>query len=570
MLCARNSITRNMLCVHYNTQTPQKASLIFLFICLLLNFRFTSCAKSAILSIMRITLLAINSKYVHSSLAVWQLASGVATHCRQEHDVSVLEATVNQSVAQIAEQIMAQQPDVLGISTYIWNAHMLPQLFALLRAQLPKTAIVLGGPEATHNAAYWLEQGADHVINGAGEQQFAALLDDYIAATPVASLDPYSEEYFHALGGRIAYIETSRGCPFRCTYCLSGESKLEFVPLDLTKAQIAKLARSGTRTIKFVDRTFNANAQRACDIWEYILTLNSDCCFHFEVAADLFDEQSLQLLSRVAPGKIQLEIGLQSFHEPTLVAVQRKTNLEKAQKSIRRLVAMGNIHVHVDLIAGLPEENLATFAQSFNRAYALGTHKLQLGFLKLLHGSKLRGQAQSLGLVYHKEPPYELISSPWLSEDDLQWLKTAENALQHTYNQGRLLGTLEYVLAATKLSPLELFYGMGQAVPHHATPLVGYTTQLAQYFIALPNVKKDILHDHLCCDLLRMTRGQCMPDFLQCHGKQRKQVQQRASEQLGRPVCAKEVAVLTDGCGVYIDSMQQNPVTGLYTLNCLR
>lgn len=519
---------------------------------------------------MRITLLAINSKYVHSSLAVWQLASGVATHCRQEHDVSVLEATVNQSVAQIAEQIMAQQPDVLGISTYIWNAHMLPQLFALLRAQLPKTAIVLGGPEATHNAAYWLEQGADHVINGAGEQQFAALLDDYIAATPVASLDPYSEEYFHALGGRIAYIETSRGCPFRCTYCLSGESKLEFVPLDLTKAQIAKLARSGTRTIKFVDRTFNANAQRACDIWEYILTLNSDCCFHFEVAADLFDEQSLQLLSRVAPGKIQLEIGLQSFHEPTLVAVQRKTNLEKAQKSIRRLVAMGNIHVHVDLIAGLPEENLATFAQSFNRAYALGTHKLQLGFLKLLHGSKLRGQAQSLGLVYHKEPPYELISSPWLSEDDLQWLKTAENALQHTYNQGRLLGTLEYVLAATKLSPLELFYGMGQAVPHHATPLVGYTTQLAQYFIALPNVKKDILHDHLCCDLLRMTRGQCMPDFLQCHGKQRKQVQQRASEQLGRPVCAKEVAVLTDGCGVYIDSMQQNPVTGLYTLNCLR
>jgi len=522
---------------------------------------------------MNITLLAINSKYVHSSLAVWQLASGLRMHCRQPHDVNVIEATINQDCAQIVARIIAQQPDVLGISTYIWNAGMLPQLLVLLRAQLPSLTIVLGGPEPSHNKEHWLANGADYVITGAGEQPFAALIDslagDTNNSTPLP-VDPYSEDYFRTLGGRIAYIETSRGCPFCCTYCLSGESKLEFLSLDMVKAQITKLAFSGTRTIKFVDRTFNANAQRAYNIWAHVLSLDSDCCFHFEVAADLFNETSLQLLSRAAPGRIQLEIGLQSFHQPTLAAVQRSTNLELAEENIRCILAHGNIHVHVDLIAGLPHESLAAFAQSYNRAYALGAHKLQLGFLKLLHGSKLRSQAQTLGLVYQQEPPYEIISSPWMSENDLQWLNIAENALQHTYNQGRFLSALDYVLSASQLAPLDLFHGMGSAVLHQATPLAEYTMQLYAYFGTLPHVDKKALRDHLRCDLLRTTRGQCMPAFLQCDGKARKQVMQRASEMLARPISAKETAVLEDGRGVYIDSTQRNPVTGLYPIYFLQ
>ncbi|MCL2445428.1 MAG: B12-binding domain-containing radical SAM protein [Oscillospiraceae bacterium] len=528
---------------------------------------------------MNITLLAINTKYVHSSLAVWAVASGIAVHAQQAHAVSVIEATINQDYAEIAQRVIAQQPDVLGISAYIWNAHMLPQLIAQLRRHLPNLIIVLGGPEVACNEQHWQNQGADHVIQGPGEQQFAALLDtleqensatcrggNFAARSPQKYTGPYSDAYFSALAGRIAYIETSRGCPFRCSYCLSGNQKLEFVPLALAKEQITKLTQSGTRTIKFVDRTFNANTQRACDIWTHVLSLNSNCCFHFEVAADLFDEQSLALLAAAAPARIQLEIGLQSFHSPTLSAVQRKTNLEQAEKNIRRLVAADNIHVHVDLIAGLPQETLATFEQGFNRAYALGAHKLQLGFLKLLHGSELRDQAQELGLVYAKEPPYEIVRSPWMSESDLAWLKTAENALQHTYNQSRFLRTLRYVLAVSQLSPLQLFHGMGSAAPHHATALEHYATQLYAYFRALPNVEDEPLRDHMLCDMLSMTKGQSMPAFLKCYDKKRKQVLHHANAALARNICACEVAVLSDGRGVYVDSRKQNPITGLYLL----
>jgi hypothetical protein len=311
---------------------------------------------------------------------------------------------------------------------------------------------------------------------------------------------------------------------------------VNFYPTDKIKEQIYKLSMSEARTVKFVDRTFNC------------------------------DENSLQLLSRAAPGRIQLEIGLQSFHAPTLAAVQRKTDLEKAEENIRRLMANGNIHVHVDLIAGLPQENLAAFEQGFGRAYALGAHKLQLGFLKLLHGSELRSQAQVLGLVYQTEPLYEIICSPWMSESDLALLRTAENALQHTYNQGRFLLTLRYVLSVSLLSPLRLFYGMGSAASHRATPLEDYAAQLYAYFRVLPNVQEAALRDHMLCDFLSMTKGKSMPGFLKSYDKKRKQVLHRANQALARCICANEAAVLGDGRGVYVDSQKQDLVTKRYPL----
>jgi len=518
---------------------------------------------------MKVTLLAINTKYVHSSLAVWYLASGIAAHCRQKHTVEFVEATINANSGHIAALVIAQKPDVVGVSAYIWNAGILPELLALLHRHLPEAVIVLGGPEAAHNAAHWLKNGADYVLGGPGEQSFPALLNRLAGDNPIRTekiADPYSDEYFKALGGRIAYIETARGCPFRCSYCLSGESELAFLPLDAAKKRIEKLAVSGTRTIKFTDRTFNANPQRACDIWEHVLRLDTDCCFHFEAAADCFDEKSLTLLNSAPPGRIQLEIGLQSFHEPTLAAVLRKTDLEKAEKNIRRILAPGNIHVHVDLIAGLPFETLADFEQSFRRAHALGAHTLQLGFLKLLHGSRLRKEAETLGLAYQKEPPYEILSSPWMSESDLKYLKIAENALQHTYNQGRFLSALAYVQSAAQLSPLYLFYGMGQAAFHEATPLEHYAARLYPYFAALPNVKEEPLRDCMLCDFLRMTKGSGMPAFLKSHGEKRRQAVERANEALGRFICPNEAAVLSSGQGVYVDSTKQDPVTGLYPL----
>lgn len=562
---------------------------------------------------MKITLLAINAKYVHSSLAVWYLANGLAKYSGQCHDVNIVEATINQDTNDIAGLVTCGKPDLVGISTYIWNAGKLPGLISGLRRHLPDVLIVLGGPEASHNAKYWLAGGADYVIRGEGEHVFPAFLDLLDESNPVHQsnerfqadasepcrslgktwtlndisglcfykdgerispqvklpyeyISPYSREYFQALGGRITYIEASRGCPFSCAFCLSGGSGVRFFPLETVKEQINKLLGSCTKTIKFVDRTFNCNPERAYKIFEYVINLNTECCFHFEAAADLFNEETLSLLSTSPPGRIQLEIGLQSFHKPSLDAVSRKTNLEKAEENIRKLLSHQNIHIHIDLIAGLPYETLPVFQDSFNRAFALEAHTLQLGFLKLIHGSKLREQANTLGITYSKEPPYEIISSPWLGEKDLEILKFAENALQHTYNKGWFLSVLRYVLSVSGLTPFVFFYRLGKAALSQATPLEKYARQVYDYCSGLQNIDKNKLSDCMICDFLRMTKGKNMPGFLKSRGEKRKQAVRMANKQLGRVIDYDEAAVLSSGKGAYADSLSRDPVTGLYKL----
>ena len=535
---------------------------------------------------MKITLLAINAKYVHSSLAVWYLAGGI-----RGHDISVTEATINQDTNDIVERIVENSPELIGISTYIWNAGKLPDLLEKLRQRLPEAVVVLGGPEASHNAEHWLA-AADYVLGGEAEHTFPVLIDaidnnmpellDNISGLcfykdgkvqvnqrvkPVGEyISPYSDEYYEKLGGRIAYIEASRGCPFSCAYCLSGGSGVRFFPLDEMKQQIDKLTKSGTRTIKFVDRTFNCNAERAHAILEYVIGLDTECCFHIEAAADLFDERTLDILNSAPIGRIQVEIGIQSFNRQTLDIVSRKTNLEKAEMNIRKLLSPQNIHVHVDLIAGLPHETLPIFQESFNRAYAIGAHTLQLGFLKLLHGSKLREQAESLGITYKKEPPYEIISSSWLDEKDLKILKQTENAIQHTYNKGRFLSTLVYVLEVSGLQPFELFRGLGAVAFNHATSLEKYAGQIHSYFSGLLNVDGDELRDRMICDLLGMTKGENMPVFLRSGGQKRKQAMATAARRFGRAVAFHEAAVLSSGKCVYVDRTDKDAVTGLYRL----
>ena len=544
---------------------------------------------------MKVTLLAINAKYVHSSLAVWFLAGGIAAHSKQCHEVDIAEATINQDADDIIARISEARPDVIGISTYIWNAGKLPDLLNRLRKQLPHVTVVLGGPEASHNPAVWLDCGADYVLCGEGERSLPALLDALAAhntaalrdlsglcfcsrgnirlnpqtALPDEFINPYNDAYFEALGGRMAYIETSRGCPFRCAYCLSGGSGVRFFPLDTVKAQIDKLAKSGTQTIKFVDRTFNCHSERAFDLLAHIIGLRTDCCFHFEAAADLFDKSTIALLNTAAPGKIQLEIGLQSFHQPTLDAVSRKTDPCKTEENIRKLLSRQNIHLHIDLIAGLPYETLAIFKDSFDRAYTLGAHTLQLGFLKLLHGSRLRAQAEALGITYQKEPPYEITGSPWLGEAELATIKRAENALQHTYNKGRFLSMLRYVLSVSGLRPFALFQGLGEAVLNHATPLDAYAGQVYAYCAGLPNVDAAALRDCMICDLLETTKGKTMPDFLKSHGEKRRLAVTMAEKQLGHVIDHDEAAVLSSGEVVYVDSAIRHPVTGLYALHRL-
>ena len=530
-------------------------------------------------------MLAVNAKYVHSSLSVWVIAEGIARYAQSAHDVIVVEATINQPVDEIVKSVEVHNPDVIGISSYIWSAGMLPKLLLSLRECLPDAVLVLGGPEASNNAEFWRDNGADYVLQGEGEYCFPKFLDELVdgkpeehviwkcgseAAMTDTPIDPYTDTYFDTLNGRLSYIETSRGCPFQCSFCLSAESKVRYFPLDAVKTQILTLSKSNTKTIKFVDRTFNCNADRACELFEYIIGLDSSCRFHFEVAADLFDKHMLTLLEIAPPGRIQFEIGLQSFYEPALKAVSRKVDTLKAEQNIHTLLGMKNIHIHVDLIAGLPYETLDDFKNSFDRAYLLDAHTLQLGFLKLLHGSVLREQAKAYGIKHSAEPPYEIICSPWLSADDLLVLKQAENALQQTRNKGRFLSTLSYALNVTGERPFALIHSLGAAVPNRGTQLEDYAVQVYNYFITLPGVDMYALTDCMVYDWLGMVKGKNAPAFMKNNDSGRTKVAVEGEKVLGRKLKREEYAVLHSGTGLFVDSNALDPVTGLYRVHSCR
>ena len=619
----------------------------------------------------KIVLLAINARYIHSSLSVWALAGGITNYVRSAAetetaeiaavetkatetkvteleatepvtaktgagkiaaleaaaaetavagtsaavtaaaDIAVIETTINQSVEVIAGQVEAENPSIIGISTYIWNARLLPDILNILRQSLPRAVIVLGGPEASFNARHWLSLGADYVLRGEGECSFPVLIEAILkgltltemprvckseeeqllesipglcwlaegqfrenaerapTGTPPTGMpsDPYSPAWFSSLKGRIAYLETSRGCPFTCAFCLSGYGRVRFFPLERAKQQLSALSLTGARTIKLVDRTFNCNPDRAYTLFEYIIHMDTDCCFHFEVAADLFDERTIALLGTAPPGRIQLEAGLQSFFEPTLLAVSRHTDIQKLERNIRAIRSFENIHLHIDLIAGLPLETFTEFQNSFNRAYTLGAHKLQLGFLKLLHGSALRAQAQELKIEYSQLPPYEIISSAWISAAELDILHKAEDALEHTYNSGRFLSALSYVLTAAHMDPFELYRSIGENVAHNSMPLIRYAEKLYVYFCGLPGIRSELLRDIMVCDILTGAKGTSLPPLLRIMDKRHNNVAKMAAEYLGHKASRRDTAVLaTLNQGVFAGA-ERNRVTGLFELH---
>lgn len=534
-------------------------------------------------------ILAINSKYIHSSLAVWQLAESISQYSRIQHSVEVIETSINQDDDEIISQIVAHKPDIIGISTYIWNASKLLNIIKNLHNQLPEAVLVLGGPEASFNAEYWIDNGANFVICGEGEESFPMLIDALEAGVspecvpglhwresgkicinaeaepPDSFIDPFTETMLAALKGKIAYIETSRGCPFRCAFCLSGDSEVRFLPLYAAKEQIRKLSRADVRIIKFVDRTFNCDTKRAYELFKYVIETGEGNHFHFEVSADLFDDVTLSLLEAAPPGMIQLEAGLQSFFKPALKASHRQANLQKAIKNIRTILSGGNIHIHLDLIAGLPYETLSDFQDSFDQAYEIGGHKLQLGFLKMLHGSALRRNEKSI--IFSQAPPYEIECSPWMSASDLKALKQIEGALQSTYNKGHFLSAIKYTLSATRMRPSHFYYALGVAVQKNGMPLDVYAERVYDFCVSLRCVSKDALIDCMICDWLGMVKGTNMPYFLKIADKsQLNLAREKAEMALGRKVRRREVAILSCGKSVFVDSDDLDLVTGLYRI----
>lgn len=556
---------------------------------------------------MKTLIVSINSKYIHSSLAPWYLLSGVYSYAKEARTAAVREFTINQPVRKIVEDLVEEQADAYAFCTYIWNIKTIKQVLPLLKTALPLCRIILGGPEVSFCPEQILsELPVDYVCCGEGEESLPLLLDaiasgrspDDIpgicfekagicavnAPQPLSSYppDPYLPEYFETLNGRIVYIEGSRGCPFSCAFCLSGrEDRLRLFPIERVKSDILRLSVSGAKTIKFVDRTFNCRKDRCNEIIAFILTeygkgIPRDICFHFEVAADLFDDETLQLLSSAPKGLFQLEAGLQSFHSETLAAVTRKTDLKRLCDSVKRILAAGNIHLHIDLIAGLPKEDMNIFKQSFNRAYALQPHMLQLGFLKLLYGSALRGTVDENGYLFSEQAPYEVYTSHWMTADNFAQLHQVEDVVERLYNSGRFSFTLQYVLKTTAKKPFDLFSGMAEFLYENGVDTAGitldaYTEYALRYFSSLKDVNTDVLRDWLVCDSLCSKQLNRLPLCLTQTDKRIAKIKRQLAQKSPTAAIKRGVALLRaqkDKVAV-VEYTDRDPITNRYALQIL-
>ncbi len=492
-------------------------------------------------------LCALNSKYVHTSLALRYIKAYADGHCKNVK-CSIIEETINSDLIETAKKILAQKPDIVAFSCYIWNIEQVLEICRTVKKESPETVIVLGGPEVSYNPMdYLANPNIDYVQCGDGEKPVTVLLDcivtgenipenlgicykdreNIVVSPPYCekNLDsiesPYTEEYLSAVNGRIAYMESSRGCPFSCAFCLSGADRgVRCFSEEYTENAILKLWNSGAKTIKFIDRTFNAKTAYADRIISFILAnrqnMPENVCFHFEISADILRDSTMNLLKTAPKGLFQIEAGLQSFNHHTLEEVSRKTDTDKICENVKKIISFGNIHTHIDLIAGLPYEDFESFRDSFNKAYSVGASMLQLGFLKLLHGSRLRNQAEEYGYEYSDKAPYEIISTKWVSREEMKLLKEVEDANEKIANSGRFERALEYVLSVCGKTPFDLLLGFGKKNP---MPLDDYTALVYEYFSALEGVDKARLRDLMCCDRLSTNTSGKLPECLKIQDK---------------------------------------------------
>ena len=437
---------------------------------------------------MKIFLTAINAKYIHSNLAVYSLRAYAKDY---QDQIVIGEYTINNRVDYILEQIYKAKPDVLCFSCYIWNMDYVEELITEYHKLCPEVPIWVGGPEVSYEVETFL---AEHpqvtgVMIGEGERTFKQLCRYYVNRTgsleeirgiafrdqdsgktiftpvqePMNMSDiPFCYDHIENFENRIIYYESSRGCPFNCSYCLSSiDKKLRFRDIELVKKELAFFIEKKVPQVKFVDRTFNCRHDHAMEIWRFVKEHDNGITnFHFEISADLLNEEELALIHDMRPGLIQLEIGVQSTNEITIREIHRTMKLELLKDIVRKIQGGENIHEHLDLIAGLPYEDYATFAKSFDEIYALKPNQLQLGFLKVLKGSYMYEHAAEYETVYHAKTPYEVMKTKWLSFDDVLKIKQVEEMLEVYYNSGQFEITMK-VMEPLFESAFAMFQGFG-------------------------------------------------------------------------------------------------------------
>lgn len=465
---------------------------------------------------MKFLLVALNAKYIHSNPALHSLRSyALSQDARAAQEVEIAEYTINQQMMDILTDIYRRKPYAAAFSCYIWNWTLMKSLVTELHKLMPGLPIWLGGPEVSFHSEQILEglPFVRGIMVGEGEVTFMELWKHYREATEAqlrledipgivyrdcqnGKILRNPERELTDIGGlpflygdlslfenRILYYESSRGCPFRCSYCLSSiDKKVRLRDLSLVKKELQFFLDNKVPQVKFVDRTFNCNKNHAMEIWNYILEHDNGVTnFHFEIAADLLDDTQLELLSRMRPGLVQLEIGVQSTNERTLHAVRRYTDIQKLGRTVAEIRKGQNIHVHLDLIAGLPHEGLESFARSFNEVYRMEPEQLQLGFLKVLKGSHAEEMAQEWGIESLSEPPYEVLYTKWLSFEDIVLLKKVEAMVEMYYNSNQfchVLPVLEKCFAKDSLSGR----GFGGRPADVCTGPFGMYLALAEFF----------------------------------------------------------------------------------------
>lgn len=442
------------------------------------------------ISLKKVILAALNAKYIHSNLALRYLSR--FQNNNQKHHVETMEFTINQRLDFIAEELFRKQPDVVLFSCYIWNVEMLRQLCPILKKIMPDCVIGFGGPEVSYESETFLRENpaVDFVMRGEGELVFTKYLEHLDAGNPatlgeIESLTyrqgdeifstpqmhpmdlallpfPYEDD-FSDVQNQIIYYESSRGCPYHCGYCLSSvENGVRFVPLDKVLPDLQKFLGKNVPQVKFIDRTFNCKKSHAMAIWKYLHEHDNGVTnFHFEITADLIDQETIDFLKTVRKGLFQFEIGVQSTNPQTIRAINRNVDFAALSEIVQQIKDGGNIHQHLDLIAGLPYEDYDSFGRSFNDVYALHPEQLQLGFLKVLKGSMLHQKQKEFEIVYHDTAPYEVLTTHELPYADTLRLKYVEEMVETYYNSGRFLHTLAYLVPLYE-SPFAFFEALSQ------------------------------------------------------------------------------------------------------------
>ena len=429
---------------------------------------------------MKFLLAAINAKYIHSNPAVYSLYA--YSKEKYEKSMEIAEFTINQRTEDILAQLYARRPDAIGFSCYIWNWNVVCALLEDLPKILPDTDIWLGGPQVSFDAPRIMERFAciKGIMIGEGEETFRELMERYDACdtehfSEVAGLclrSGYTEKRgttdlsrlpflytdTEPFSNRIIYYESSRGCPYRCSYCLSAiDKKVRLRKLDLVKKELDFFLARKVRQVKFVDRTFNCVHEHAMAIWSYLYEHDNGITnFHFEISADIINDEELEMLGRLRPGQVQLEIGVQSVNKETLAAINRKMDLDRLEQVVSAIRKNHNIHQHLDLIAGLPYEDYQSFKNSFDRVYAMKPDQLQLGFLKVLSGAPIAQSTKEYGIVCTEQPPYEVLYTKWLSYEDVIRLKKTEEMVEQYYNSNQFMHVLAFLERAFP-SPFEMF-----------------------------------------------------------------------------------------------------------------